>query len=643
MAQNVGRLGVVLGLDTAEFVQGLDKAKSKLTDFANNALPKIATAGAVAFSAMTYKALAFADAISDVAKANEIATSTILQLSEALAQNGGEAQNAGKLLTSFTAKIDEASQGSKTAQYAFNRIGVTLQDIKKLDNEELFNKTLQSLAKIDDPVQRNALAFQVFGRAVKGVDIKGLSEEMAHTREEFVKYANAVEIAGDLHDKLDAKATKTMVLFTNSFVPTLNTVFDSMNKTGSAFESFMEFGGEALKGLVYGVRILVTAFQTLNASVNLVGLTLEDMASGKFTTFMDRLKEYDAYVGKLRKEDKEFARKLLEKPEAPKREKYKGGREGIDNDQTAVKNAQLISYEYAMQSKLKFEQLQRQAELVQLTTNEKQVAEAVYRIQDEGATKTLELEKKIAEERAKQGANRNDALIAELEMQKKYIGLITDAYAEATKQEILAQQEAQRTFEFGWNKAFRQFAEDAGNYAKVAGDMFNAITNNMNSAIDNFVKSGKASFKDFTKSVIQDLIAIQLKAQAMSLFKGLGGLFGNIMTANQFGTNVGSQQTAMLQAQMSGFADGGDPPVGVPSIVGERGAELFVPKQAGTIIPNHQLSSVLGGGQTINYNGTYVANMQAIDTQSATQFLAKNKEAVWSANQSASRGLPTSR
>ena len=162
MAQNVGRLGVVLGLDTAEFVQGLDKAKSKLTDFANNALPKIATAGAVAFSAMTYKALAFADAISDVAKANEIATSTILQLSEALAQNGGEAQNAGKLLTSFTAKIDEASQGSKTAQYAFGRIGVTLQDIKKLDNEELFNKTLQSLAKIEDPVQRNALAFLNF-------------------------------------------------------------------------------------------------------------------------------------------------------------------------------------------------------------------------------------------------------------------------------------------------------------------------------------------------------------------------------------------------------------------------------------------------------------------------------------------------
>lgn len=229
-------------------------------------------------------------------------------------------------------------------------------------------------------------------------------------------------------------------------------------------------------------------------------------------------------------------------------------------------------------------------------------------------------------------------------MQKKYIGLITDAYAEATKQEILVQQQAQQSFEFGWNKAFRQYAEDASNYAKLAGDMFSSMTNNMNSAIDSFVKNGKFAFKDLIKSMIQDLIALQLKMQAMQLVRslfGAGGLFGNISTAMQFGTNVGSQQTAMLQAQQ--FADGGSPPVGVPSIVGERGAELFVPKQAGTIIPNHQLSSVLGGGTTINYNAPVIESMNAIDTQSGVQFLMKNKESIWSANQSASRGLPTSR
>ena len=43
------------------------------------------------------------------------------------------------------------------------------------------------------------------------------------------------------------------------------------------------------------------------------------------------------------------------------------------------------------------------------------------------------------------------------------------------------------------------------------------------------------------------------------------------------------------------FANGGKPPVGKPSIVGEKGPELFVPKRSGTIIPNDKLA---GGGST---------------------------------------------
>ena len=47
-----------------------------------------------------------------------------------------------------------------------------------------------------------------------------------------------------------------------------------------------------------------------------------------------------------------------------------------------------------------------------------------------------------------------------------------------------------------------------------------------------------------------------------------------------------------------GFANGGRPPVGRPSVVGERGPELFVPDRAGTILPN----GVGMGGTTITVN-----------------------------------------
>jgi hypothetical protein len=42
-----------------------------------------------------------------------------------------------------------------------------------------------------------------------------------------------------------------------------------------------------------------------------------------------------------------------------------------------------------------------------------------------------------------------------------------------------------------------------------------------------------------------------------------------------------------MAAMIAGsFAGGGDPLVGRVSLVGEKGPELFVPKTAGTIIPN---------------------------------------------------------
>lgn len=52
--------------------------------------------------------------------------------------------------------------------------------------------------------------------------------------------------------------------------------------------------------------------------------------------------------------------------------------------------------------------------------------------------------------------------------------------------------------------------------------------------------------------------------------------------------------------KLLGFANGGRPPVGVASIVGERGPELFVPRVPGTIIPNHKLGG--SGGGVTNYN-----------------------------------------
>lgn len=167
-----------------------------------------------------------------------------------------------------------------------------------------------------------------------------------------------------------------------------------------------------------------------------------------------------------------------------------------------------------------------------------------------------------------------------------------------------------------------------------------AVFSNMGSAIDNFVRTGKFAFKDFARSVIQDIIAIQLKAQATkilgSVFSAIPSFFGGGPTGlASLGPSVNSSSVAFK-------ASGGPVMANSPYIVGEVGPELFVPQGSGTIIPNNQLASSMQQPQIV-YNGPYIENMSAIDTQSATQFLAKNKMAVWSANQSANRSIPQSR
>ena len=82
----------------------------------------------------------------------------------------------------------------------------------------------------------------------------------------------------------------------------------------------------------------------------------------------------------------------------------------------------------------------------------------------------------------------------------------------------------------------------------------------------------------------------------------LGDLLNNVadrfldmgLNALLFG-NVGGKTVTSGLFGLLGFANGGTPPVGRPSIVGEKGPELFVPKRSGTIIPNDKLG---GGGST---------------------------------------------
>lgn len=109
----------------------------------------------------------------------------------------------------------------------------------------------------------------------------------------------------------------------------------------------------------------------------------------------------------------------------------------------------------------------------------------------------------------------------------------------------------------------------------LAGLYESAFRGGVNAIWDDFERIGLA------------VISRVLAQFTMAQFNGGGG-----------GFDFGSALTTAFTSVM-GFADGGRPPLGRVSVVGERGPELFVPDAAGTIIPNHALG---GNGVALTIN-----------------------------------------
>ena len=107
------------------------------------------------------------------------------------------------------------------------------------------------------------------------------------------------------------------------------------------------------------------------------------------------------------------------------------------------------------------------------------------------------------------------------------------------------------------------------NFERIGESIASGVTDNITAAIQ-----GTKSLGDAAKSILNDLSSSLIKLGVNTLLSKIPG-FGGL--------------------PILGFANGGRPPVGKPSLVGEKGPELFVPRKSGTIIPNDKLT---GGGST---------------------------------------------
>jgi hypothetical protein len=151
-------------------------------------------------------------------------------------------------------------------------------------------------------------------------------------------------------------------------------------------------------------------------------------------------------------------------------------------------------------------------------------------------------------------------------------------------------------------------------------------------------KSIMGSLKDMVKQtmvdILQSIINSGIQRALAGMLGGMGGMGGGAGLLGGLGGALGGLGMSTLipgfgllagaGALLGGlFADGGNTASAgrKPILVGERGPELFMPGQAGNVVPNEELN-------TSRDNLTVNFTLNAIDTQTGTQFLLENKRVI---------------
>lgn len=126
------------------------------------------------------------------------------------------------------------------------------------------------------------------------------------------------------------------------------------------------------------------------------------------------------------------------------------------------------------------------------------------------------------------------------------------------------------------NRLDENMVKPAEQATSEVDSLFQSLGSTVSDSIKSWIKTGKFDIQGFISDISSKLIDFGVD----SLFKGL---FGS-----------GGTQGGGLGSLFGGlFAEGGNPPMNKPSIVGENGPELFIPKVQGTVVSNKNSKKML--------------------------------------------------
>ena len=291
----------VLTLDKSEYDRGLDTAEQGARSFGGR-FSKAAKVGAAAAAALGVAAGYAGKKIVDGAKQVAEYGDKVDKMSQKIGISAEAYQKWDYVMQRAGGNVDQLKMGMKTLSQqaeknsdAFQKLGISQEEVKNLNQEELFERTIKGLSDMEAGTERTALASQLLGRA--GADMGPLLNQGSKAIEEQMEIAEkygmvmpdaTVKASAAFEDsmttmQMTAQGLKNRLL--GEFLPSMTQVTDGIaklftgdmsglddvidgiegfiGKIGQMAPKVLEAGGklamELLKGLIKKLPDLISA------------------------------------------------------------------------------------------------------------------------------------------------------------------------------------------------------------------------------------------------------------------------------------------------------------------------------------------------------------------------------------------------
>lgn len=162
-----------MGLDSSGVKAGLAKASASIKAFAQGAneklgnLAKLVGVGlAAAFVGFGKKALDLGTTLSDIAASTGFATEEFQVFRGALIDAGGKAESMEKGINNMQKAIVQGGEGMTTFTRAFDRLGLSVDDLRAMKPEDQFQTIAKAVAEADDRQGAYTSSMEIFGTKV---------------------------------------------------------------------------------------------------------------------------------------------------------------------------------------------------------------------------------------------------------------------------------------------------------------------------------------------------------------------------------------------------------------------------------------------------------------------------------------------